>query len=482
MYVNALAIYREYVQNAADAIDEAAVSGIIDAGAQGIIQVTVDHQQRLVRIRDNGTGVPAKDFVKRLVAFGASKKRGLKARGFRGVGRLAGLGYCQELIFRSRAAGETEVSEMRWDCRRLKSLLRNAEFSEKLDELVGEVVATRQLKNTDFPDHFFEVELAGIVRHGNDVLMHSAVVESYLSQVAPVPFSPEFTYGKEIERMLRPYVNLGNVQIFINGGDRPVYRPHQNEFTVRKNTVDKFGELQFLTIPASDGPIAGVGWLLHHGYLGALPNGSIVKGLRLRSGNMQIGEADLLDEVFPEPRFNSWVVGEVHVLDERIFPNGRRDHFEHNVHFANIINQLSPLARELGRKCRTSSVRRNCIRQFDQITTSVRERASILRQGAIGRAQRARLSIEIQELLAKLEKIPVLPLLDIVSQRRCSKRLKHLKGEVSKLTKSQSRHQRLHRMRGLQKRLVERVVDLIYEAFPNKVAAKQLVDRILRGL
>ena len=46
----------------------------------------------------------------RLTAFGASKKRGKGSRGFRGVGRLAGIGYCQELVFRSRVPGESKVS------------------------------------------------------------------------------------------------------------------------------------------------------------------------------------------------------------------------------------------------------------------------------------------------------------------------------------------------------------------------------------
>jgi hypothetical protein len=66
-------------------------------------------------------------FALRLTSLGASPKRGLSSRGFRGVGRLAGLAYCQELIFRSRAKGEREVSELRWDCPQLKSALRRSD-------------------------------------------------------------------------------------------------------------------------------------------------------------------------------------------------------------------------------------------------------------------------------------------------------------------------------------------------------------------
>jgi len=101
MYVNPLSIYREYIQNATDSIEEAVSLGYLPRTSEGTVEINVDSQRRTIRIRDNGTGVPEREFVRRLIALGASRKRGHKARGFRGVGRLAGLGYCQELVFRS---------------------------------------------------------------------------------------------------------------------------------------------------------------------------------------------------------------------------------------------------------------------------------------------------------------------------------------------------------------------------------------------
>src|ERR1700674_4237866 len=86
MYVDPLNIYREYIQNAADAIDEA-----IDAERQfdsqpGVL-IYLDQLARTIRIRDNGIGIQSNDFVKRLVTIGASQKRGKNRRGFRGIGR-----------------------------------------------------------------------------------------------------------------------------------------------------------------------------------------------------------------------------------------------------------------------------------------------------------------------------------------------------------------------------------------------------------
>src|SRR3954453_23437574 len=71
MYVDAVTAYREYVQNAADAIDDARERGL-DAGR---VDISIDPTTRSVRIRDNGTGLSQDAFVRRLTAFGASDKR-----------------------------------------------------------------------------------------------------------------------------------------------------------------------------------------------------------------------------------------------------------------------------------------------------------------------------------------------------------------------------------------------------------------------
>lgn len=481
MYVNVLSVYREYVQNAADSIDVAKESGLLSRVA-GRVHLSIDPQRRVARIRDNGVGLRRMDFTERLVAFGASKKRGTRARGFRGVGRLAGLGYCQELIFRAKSVEDTHVSELRWDCRKLKTLIRSEQYSDNLERLVRDVVTARTFIDGTMPAHFFEVELVGIVRHGSDVLMDSTAIQKYLEQIAPVPFASEFSYGAQIEEMLKPHVNLGNVEITINEGERPLYRPYRDEFEARKGVRDRFERLQPVSVLNSDGAVAAIGWILHHGYLGAFPKTSPIKGLRLRSGNMQIGEAELLDEIFAEPRFNSWAVGEVHILDGRILPNGRRDHFEQNVHFRNVLAQLAPHARDLGHLCRNSSIRRNWIRQFEQGVVFIKNRQAILRQGAITKGRRARLGDEILDRVANLEKIAKSRALDLKSRTDFHKRLVHLNAKLHPAMPSKSEHEDLKRFRGGRRRLVQRLVDVVYDVVPNPTGAKMLVDKILRRL
>ena len=405
MYLEPLTIYREYVQNCADSIDDARRSGILPARTRGRVDMSIDSGARTVRIRDNGAGIEESRFGDRLTAFGASAKRGTAARGFRGVGRLAGLGYCQELVFRSRALGARRVCELHWDCKKTKVILRDSTFKGQLSDLVDQTVSIRQVDAAGWPDHFFEVELRGIVRHRNDQLLNPAAIEEYLSQVAPVPFSPSFTYGEKIGAFLEKHVAVADIDIQVSSTGNAICRPHRDQFQISEGLEDQFREIELLEIPSIDGSRAAVGWILHHGYKGALPPRAMMRGLRVRSGNIQIGGHDLFQELFPESRFNSWSVGEIHILDTRIVPNGRRDHFEQNVHFDNLLGHLSPVARNIAYRCRSNSLVRNWIREFERSEHSANQKLAIIKQGSIGVGRQSEAAQEAGLILAKMERI-----------------------------------------------------------------------------
>lgn len=359
MYVDPLTIFREYIQNAADAIDHARELGVLGDGAAGEVAVTFDTVQRRIMIRDNGAGIPIAEAGRRLLSIGGSTKRGTRARGFRGVGRLAGLAYCRQLIFRTRAAGDDQVFELRWDCMKLKAALREVGQDDDLPGVIDRIVAMGRIAPGEFPEHFFEVEMLEVVRHHRqDALLNEDLVGQYLSEVAPVPFDVSFRHSPAIVDHIAPHVRTGDLDITINKG-RALRRRHRDTFPVSDTVADEVGDLELLTFEGRDGGVAAVGWLVHHAYLGALPDRAGVKGLRLRAGNVQVGGAHLLEEAFPEPRFNSWTIGELHVVDPRLVPNARRDHFEQNVHFADLAAQVQPLARAIAKRCRAASIERN---------------------------------------------------------------------------------------------------------------------------
>lgn len=478
MYLDPITIFREYIQNAADAIDEARNKNLFDLGERGRVDIGLEPTTRVIRIRDNGIGVPFAEFGKRLTSFGASTKRGTSARGFRGVGRLAGLGYCQELIFRSRASGESEASEIRWNCRRLKSALRETGQGGDLASLVREVISISSLDGSQWPKRFFEVELKGVIRHRNDRLLSSAAVTEYLSQVAPVPFSPLFKFGPDISEVLGKQVGMGDLEIWIDGSDSPITRPHLNHLEIGEHRFDHFKDIEFKEIPGQDGGVAAIAWFLHHGYVGAIPTKSRIKGLRFRAGNVQVGDNSLLEELFAEPRFNAWSVGEVHIVDKRVVPNGRRDQFEQSVHYDNILNQLTPVARDISRRCRTSSAERKLHRDFQLQKSVVREKMEIITQGGLTNSRRQKFVREIGRSIAIMEKIAMHA---SQSDRDLPAILGRLKAKLKKLS-LRSEDNKFDKLPRKKREMYEHLFSLIYDCSTNRAAAKSLVNRIMQKL
>lgn len=480
MYVEPLTIYREYVQNAADSVDDARRLGLIAEGDPGLVEIDVDPTTRTIRIRDHGTGIAAGDFVRRMRSIGSSAKRGTQARGFRGVGRLGGLAYAQRLVFRSRSQGADAVMELAWDCRKLRSGLKQ-NSDDELARFVEAITDVQELDG-DWPERFFEVELAGVVRQGDDRLVRPESVADYLSQVAPVPFDPSFSLAEEIEAVLRPHLPGGRLAITVNGGE-PLTRPFRDETEAGDKGRVSLREVTTFELPDLDGGgVGGVGWIAHHDYDGAIPQVALIKGLRARVGDIQIGGSSLLQEVFPEARFCSWTVGEVHVVDARIIPNGRRDDFEQNGHYANLLNHLAPAGRDVARRCRVSSAERQWRRNIQILAGSIDQQLDILEQGAQTKAAKAELARSLQSAVAKLDKL--IGPDDLLDEERqlMRERMDVQRARLGSAGASAQLESPLDALPAAKRKSYQEMVDLIYECSANQVAAKSLVDRILDKL
>lgn len=362
MYADPLSIFREYVQNAADSVDEARAAKLkpnVDAD----VSIVFDHTARSIRIRDFGAGLANNVFVRRLTSIGASKKRGTAARGFRGIGRLSGLGYCQELIFRSRADGDKKVKEMKWDGRILRERLRDANFTGSLGDLVREVAVVTELPAAEYPSHFFEVELSKVLRVRNDILLNEEAVRGYLSEVAPVPFDPEFKFGERIAAFLERHGMTEPIRIVLNDGDGQIYHRARNNFPISPKVLSTFSDVKFIENRDTDGELLSFGWLLDHAYSGALARSLRLGGVRLRHKNVQVGDGEMLSPYFTESRFAQWAVGDIHIAHPRIVPNARRDDFEHTPAHSKLVDELRQVTREITQTIRSRSDQRTKLRK-----------------------------------------------------------------------------------------------------------------------
>ena len=473
MYVDPLTIYREYVQNAADAIDQANAGG----HEARRIDIVLDAAARTATIRDDASGIAASDFRRVLTSVGASAKRGTEARGFRGVGRLSGLAYARSLTFQSRAAGETRVSTMTWNCQALRTALRDPADTRDLAAIIDAITTTTVTDEAGDP--YFEVRLEGVARQGDDRVMSPGAVTDYLSEIAPVPLDPSFSHGAAIAERLGGTVALGDLTITINGGE-PLTRPFRDELPIDGGRPLRLREIAFVEVPSIDGGIAAVGWIAHHDYEGAIHASTHVRGLRVRAGDVQIGEAGVLADVFPEARFDAWTVGEVHVLDPRIIPNGRRDDFERNVHIANLKNNLAPLGRDVANRCRTSSRDRKRLRDLELEQAAAREGLAVLAQGGLNAAGRGRVALGVELSLMRAEKLLGEP--DLVDDADRSDRgeMARLRSELEQLAGADAPAvSPLDRLSPDRRAFYEEMFSLIYECSVNRSAAKSLVDRIM---
>jgi len=482
MYVDPLSIFREYIQNAADAIDDAVKSCLLPSIDQGRIEISLDHIDRRVIIRDNGMGLANNDFMGRMLSFGASKKRGTDARGFRGVGRLSGLGYVQQLVFRSRSKGDAQIMEAIWDGRVIKQMLASNDAGTDLRTIVQKAVTFRQLEPDGYPVHFFEVELVKPRRIANDRLLNEIEIEAFISQVCPCPFSPEFSFSKKIKALLAPFGRASkSYRIHINGSDSPVYRPYRGHVEYSEKKRASLRSLKTFEIEGIDGGTAAVGWLIHHDYQGAIPVSQKVRGLRARVGNIQVGHDRLLSEIFPEDRFCSWTIGEVHILDSRVVPNGRRDEFERNAHFDNIIAHLRPLGSEIARECRVSSQKRNRLKTFELAADKVYEKLDVLKQGAVSKSFARAIKAEIGSLLSEMRKVADFDLFEDEERGTLRSRLASIEKAVDAHT-AKAEGGVLDSIPAHKRTVYKEIIDLIYDCSVNQIAAKSLVDRMLDRL
>jgi hypothetical protein len=180
-----------------------------------------------------------------------------------------------------------------------------------------------------------------------------------------------------VDRLNRHF-DIPTVEILVNGSTTPLFRPFRDHVSVTRQRSTSMTEIEFIQVQAYDDGLAAFGWIAHHDYIGALPLDAGVRGIRARHGNLQIGDESILDSAFVEPRFNKWCIGELHVFDSRLIPNGRRDAFEPSLHLDNLTGQLLPITRRISKICRTLSAERNRGKSLDRLVSSLRDQVGTL--------------------------------------------------------------------------------------------------------
>lgn len=359
MYASPLDLYREYIQNAVDSFDEAAAKGI-GKEKDFQIEIMLDSVVQSIFIRDNGCGIEKEKAVKTLLDIGNSKKKRLVSRGFRGIGRLAGLGYCSKLSFVTSAVGESIKTIIVFDANELKQLLLSVdEESVSVQDVLEKIVKIKYVPEKASA-HYFEVILENVDMAGK--LLNKELVEDYLVQHSPLPFGMDFRWSSLILsklEMLGCNVKDYKLILEVDGARKELFKPYQNTFVadrVRK-TEDTLKDIVIVPFYRNE-KLCAVLWYGQTEFFGTILDSSI-KGIRIRQGNILIGGRSTCNQFFKEERFNGWAVGELHILDPELIINSRRDDFEKNAAYYEFVELVSEWSWNLSKEIRKKSYDRS---------------------------------------------------------------------------------------------------------------------------
>lgn len=411
MYADNRIIFREYVQNATDAIDRAIQASILGKN-EGQIDITIDLERREIRFRDNGIGIPSQDVYHQLGDIGKSEKIFSDNRGFRGIGRLGGLGYCAELRFITSYSGENCKTIMRWDARELRRLLQpnNKKYEGVIEVIAAVVEFDTQPEQSD--EHYFEVVLSGIGM-GHENLLDVDNICHYLSQVTPVPF--DYSLGIELQKINQKLEGLGllpeEYKIFLDDltTREQIYKPYRRQVKISDKKKDFIKDVEFFEGYKDDESLLFVGWYGVTDLSGMIKE-DCVNGLRVRKRNILIGDNRTLDDFFGSNRtyqsFNRWFVGEIYVFDEDLIPNARRDDFERNETYYAFKAEVEKTTHKMARLPHPHSKMRATERKLQEIPQQVEEiKKELVSTGGITESRKEKLIEQVDDLKKKAKTI-----------------------------------------------------------------------------
>lgn len=340
MYEDSRFIYREYIQNSADQIDEALETGLISSMEQAKIEIEIDKNGREVTISDNATGIPQESVLSILKNVAQSTKDRSKHKGFRGIGRLGGLGYCDTLVFETSAKGESVKSRLVWDAQKLKNIIHNREKKEEASHVIDLVTSySTDRENSDTV--YFKVHLIGVT--SNDLLDKENIL-SYLQMVAPVPFNKGFVFKTPIHDKLESLdCVLDEYPIYVNNNrvfkayTTTIYQGEEGN----KSKIDEINDVEFFVLDSPKRGRLGIGWFGISNFEKQIPKINTARGLRIRKSNIQIGADNTLAKLFKEDRGTYYFFGEVHAIHPDLIPNSRRDYFLEN----DVLTEFEKLLR-----------------------------------------------------------------------------------------------------------------------------------------
>ena len=496
MYSDSKVIYREYIQNACDQIDLAISRGILAAN-EGSVDIFIDTKKRYISIKDNATGVRESDFIEDVGDIANSNKEIGKNKGFRGIGRLCGLAYCKTLKFTTSYLDENVKSIMTCDAQKMrKMLVENKKYT--LDEIWDEII-TYSTETEKSEEHYFEVEMFEINKENTDLLNENKVRE-YLSFVVPVPYKNTFIlrshiydYAKKLGYKIDEYhVRVNGSQIF-----KEYTTKLKEQSGANLKNYDEISRLEFKDFRNSDGNLIAWMWIGLSRFEKQIPKVNTMRGLRVRSANIQLGNDDTLQDLFKENRGNYYFVGEVFAASKDLIPNSQRDYFNENetrVLFEDLLREyffdvLHKLYYEANR------VKNDYKRQEEYLAKVTEYQKKEKEQGFVNEEERQKLQFDIdkakktaEDARKRLDKLdsgdansPLFEVRKSIGKKYSADRLKEQAKNTSVAIEDDKKKafvtSNMSKLSRSERKIVSKILSIINEVAPKDIA-EQIIEKI----
>lgn len=343
MYADPKDALREYIQNGVDALAQK-------------ISVKVRHNS--ITITDDGKGM-AQGIMRKAVRVGISEKNPKRSVGFMGIGVYSSFHLCNTLNIYSRIK-DGQAHMLSFDFSSMKSsldrqkerkltLTSRKEFIQiDLLTLLEKNITFKEIADKDFPSEGTRVEMIGIEPNFFKSLAKEEEVAEYLERVLPLPFSDEFTWGKQIYDRIQKVcekhkttfrtIELG---LDLNGFERPLFRPYR-DIDFKSGEQSKSLEPIFHEMKSNDG-FLGIAWGCLNASRRTITNGK-VRGFIVKKQGFTIGKRDDILQYFGRTTYFNRYVGEFIAVHPLLYPNGPRTDFEYSNIRSTFYSELKRIA------------------------------------------------------------------------------------------------------------------------------------------
>ena len=348
-------------------------------------------------------------------------------------------------------------------------------------------------------EHYFEVEMFEINKENTDLLNEKRVRE-YLSFVIPVPYRNTFilrshiyTYAQKLGYKIDEYcVQVNGSQIF----KEYTTKLKEQSGAVLKN-YDEISRLEFKDFRSADGELIAWMWVGLSRFEKQIPKVNAMRGLRVRSSNIQLGNDNVLQNLFKEPRGNYYFVGEVFAVSKNLIPNSQRDYFNENetrVMFEDLLREyffdvLHKLYYEANR------VKNDYKRQQEYLAKVSEYRKKEKEKGFVNEEERQKLQFDIdkakksaEEARKRLDKLdtgdtdsPLSEVRKSIGQKYGAENLKK-EAEETTITVADDKKKTyvtsgMSKLSRSERKIVSKILSIVIEVAPKDIA-EQIIEKI----